>query len=773
VFAGAFALSGSPAAATEPGAGFVRHGVDYSTINNVDWPTFFRELKATGRDLIGRYLPVHGATWRRVTPEELTAATAQGIDYFFWFQDSGNWDRSMEGFAAGAADAREALAALAGLDLPSTTPVYYTVDFNLADGSRIDAYFRGIASVVPASQVGIYGNYTAIDWVYQRGLAGYFAQTNAWFDSRGWHPQAQIHQDTTRHMIGGVYVDRLTVVDPDFGQCRRREQADPRIFRTGTWYTYIKSAASGGSYGRSATSKASATIYFTGTRLDWIAMKGTTTGSADVYLDGVKKATINLAASTASYRAKVWSTGALPEGNHKVQIVRSSLSATGKYLTLDAVDVVGSVAVGPPTVTSVAPSSGSSTGGTSVTITGTGFKRVSAVTFGGVPAASYNVHSSTKITAVAPAHAEGTVDVRVTADGWRSDNTSRDDYTYVKAPVLTRYEQTDLHLAFTGTWEKFSTTGASGGSYTRSATSKASATIYFSGTRLDWIATKGTTTGSADVYLDGVKKATINLAASSTTYKVKVWSTGTISTGRHVVKIVRSPLSATGKYVTLDAVDVLGSLEHAPPMVTGITPGSGGTSVTISGTGFTDVSQVTFGGTPVPSFQVQSPTAITAAVPVRDPGVVDVIVTTAWGSSDPAGTADDYLCLNRYQQTDPNIVYTGTWETFWKDFASAGNYGRSFSGGASATICFTGTRLDWIAMKGTSAGLADVYVDGEKVATVDLTSSVATYDVQVWSTGTLAEGRHTVRIERSPLCESGKCVTLDAVDVFGTIEAVP
>ena len=40
-------------------------------------------------------------------------------------------------------------------------------------------------------------------------------------------------------------------------------------------------------------------------------MKGTTAGIADVYLDGAKKATINLAASTASYRVKVWSTGTL------------------------------------------------------------------------------------------------------------------------------------------------------------------------------------------------------------------------------------------------------------------------------------------------------------------------------------------------------------------------------------------------------------------------------------------------------------------------------
>ncbi len=532
VFIAGFVLTGPRAVAAEPAGAVTRYGVDYSTINNVVWPVYFAELKAAGRDFIGRYLPVEGAMWRRVTTPELDAATAAGIDYFFWFENSTAL-RCLDGFEAGVADAREALSALASLDLPATTPVYYTVDMNLGDGSAIDGYFRGINSVVPVSQVGVYGNYTAVDWVYQHGLATYFCQTNAWSDARGWHPEAQMHQDVTQHRIGGIYVDRLTVTAADFGQCRRREQSDPRIFRTGIWETYIKSAASGGSYGRSKTSGASATIYFTGTSLDWIAMKGTTAGTADVYLDGVKKATINLAASTASYRVKVWSTGNLAYGNHKVQIVRSASSAVGKYLTLDAVNVVGSIsALLPPAVTSLTPSSGSTSGGTSVTITGTGFTDVSSVTFGNAPAATFTVHSPTQLTAFTPVHAQGAVDVSVTAHGWANNNTSKDDYTYSDTSLATRFEQTDPHIVHEGAWETYIKSAASGGSYGRSNTSGASATIYFTGTSLDWIAMKGTTAGTADVYLDGVKKATINLAASTASYRVKVWSTGTLTLGR-------------------------------------------------------------------------------------------------------------------------------------------------------------------------------------------------------------------------------------------------
>jgi uncharacterized protein YkwD len=128
------------------------------------------------------------------------------------------------------------------------------------------------------------------------------------------------------------------------------------------------------------------------------------------------------------------------------------------------------------------------------------------------------------------------------------------------APTTTRYQQNYSRFVYSGTWAAFSSTKASGGSYGRSSTSGASATIKFTGSRLDWIGMKGVTTGIADVYLDGVRKATIDLAASTAKYQVTVWSTGPLTYGSHVVKIVRSNSSAAGKFLTLDAVDVWGWL---------------------------------------------------------------------------------------------------------------------------------------------------------------------------------------------------------------------
>jgi IPT/TIG domain len=67
----------------------------------------------------------------------------------------------------------------------------------------------------------------------------------------------------------------------------------------------------------------------------------------------------------------------------------------------------------PPSVTAVTPDSGSTLGGTRVTITGTNFSAGVTVTFGGVPSTGIQVVSSTQLTTTTAEHAAGAVDVVV------------------------------------------------------------------------------------------------------------------------------------------------------------------------------------------------------------------------------------------------------------------------------------------------------------------------------------------------------------------------
>jgi cell wall-associated NlpC family hydrolase len=467
----------------------------------------------------------------------------------------------------------------------------------------------------------------------------------------------------------------------------RVEQTDTALGWTGAWQNSAQASASGAAHWQLGEA-GSATVTFNGTYLAWLATGGSGMGRATVKLDDGVAHPVDLARASAMYQQGVWATGVLPDGRHTVVISWDPGNAAGKLISVDAFDLMGSLVAAPqgaPIISSISPAWASLAGGTSVTINGMNFTGTSAVTFGDVPATSITVDSPMKITVKAPAHAEGKVDVQVTAPGGTTANTAADDFTYQSAPPVVRYEQTDTRIVKFGTWTNFDKAAASGSSYGRAPTSDSSATIYFNGTRLDWIAMKGTTTGIAQVYLDGALKATVDLRATTAVYGVNVWSTGTITAGTHVVKIVRSGSSPASSYLTLDAVDIVGTI-CSPP--------------------------------------------------------------------------------KRYEETDTHIAKTGSWGSLSRTGASGGTYSRSStaSPAASATITFTGTRLDYIGMKGTTVGTVAVSLDGTRVATINLNASVASYNQIVWSSGTLAPGTHTVKLLLVP---SGSLfLTLDAVEIW-------
>ena len=128
------------------------------------------------------------------------------------------------------------------------------------------------------------------------------------------------------------------------------------------------------------------------------------------------------------------------------------------------------------------------------------------------------------------------------------------------APTAARYQQTDSHFVYSGTWATFSTTSASGGSYKRTSAGSDSVTVTFTGTYLAWVATAGTTLSKAYVSLDGGAAQTVDLARSAVAYQQKVWNTGTLVSGTHTVKIWRDPTDAAGKFISVDAFDVIGVL---------------------------------------------------------------------------------------------------------------------------------------------------------------------------------------------------------------------
>ena len=118
------------------------------------------------------------------------------------------------------------------------------------------------------------------------------------------------------------------------------------------------------------------------------------------------------------------------------------------YYTVDAVRPL-------PTITSLSVSSGTVSGGTTVVITGTGFKNGISGTLGG-NTLTFTSLSSTSLTFSTPAHAAGAVDLVLTNIDGKSV-TSSSAYTYaVTTPAFVKYgsgtasSTSDLSLAWSG-----------------------------------------------------------------------------------------------------------------------------------------------------------------------------------------------------------------------------------------------------------------------------------------------------------------------------------
>jgi len=113
------------------------------------------------------------------------------------------------------------------------------------------------------------------------------------------------------------------------------------------------------------------------------------------------------------------------------------LLASGSVIATMVVAPSVATATTLPVVAAVSPTSGKTAAGTRVTVTGSGFSRVSSVLFGTTAGTSLSVLSTSKLQVTAPAHAAGVVDVRVKTTAGTSTVKTADHYTFVAPPTVT------------------------------------------------------------------------------------------------------------------------------------------------------------------------------------------------------------------------------------------------------------------------------------------------------------------------------------------------
>jgi len=157
----------------------------------------------------------------------------------------------------------------------------------------------------------------------------------------------------------------------------------------------------------------------------------------------------NLAGTTTVMFGSTASPYVINRSRHRIQAIAPAPTGTTSPVDIQVTTRFGTSAVvagdqfnyvSVPTIQSVRPQTGSTTGGDPVTISGAGFVDVTTVDFdtgSSAEPAAFTVDSPNAITAITPAHGAGTVDVTVTTADGTSPVGHADQFTYVlQVPVV-------------------------------------------------------------------------------------------------------------------------------------------------------------------------------------------------------------------------------------------------------------------------------------------------------------------------------------------------
>ena len=455
-----------------------------------------------------------------------------------------------------------------------------------------------------------------------------------------------------------------------------------------------------------------------------------------------------------------------------------------------------------PTISSVAPSSGPTTGSTAITITGTNLTGASSVTVGGTAATSVVVVSATSITAVTPVGTAGAKTVSVTTGLGTANSTNA--FTYVAAPTIASVSPSSGPLA-AGTAITITGTNLTGATVTVDGAA-ATSVVVASATSITAVTPSGTA-GAKDVVvttIGGVATSTgaFTYVAAPTVSSVTPTSGplagGTVMTvvgtgfvnGSTTVLIdstfectsvnVLAPtlLQATTPSGTVGSksvkvrtaggtVTAVSTFTYAAaPTIASVSPSSGplsaGTAITITGTNLTNASSVTVGGVAATSVVVASATSITAVTPTGTAGAKTIVVTTAGGSTSQAITFT-YVAAPTIASVSPSSgpLAAGTAITITGTNLSGATVTVGGAAATSVVVNGSGTSLTAATPVGT-AGAKDVvvttvggaatstgaftYVSAPTIASVSPSSGPLSAGTAITITGTNLTGATSVTV---------------------------
>jgi len=146
-----------------------------------------------------------------------------------------------------------------------------------------------------------------------------------------------------------------------------------------------------------------------------------------------------------------------------------------------------------------------------------------------------------------------------------------------------------------------------------------------------------------------------------------------------------------------------------------------------------------------------------------------LIVLGQSGAPISTGTGTTPPTVVRYEQDDKSVQMTGTWYPNSGSFNSGGSASLAMDVASKAAFTFTGTGVKWIGFSDAWSGIAQVFVDGALVATVDTYAANQSAQAAEYSLDGLSSGQHvlTIAVTGTHSAQSGGAwVWVDAFDVM-------
>ena len=590
----------------------------------------------------------------------------------------------------------------------------------------------------------------------------------------------------------------------------RFEHTDARLTYQGAWTTISDARMSLGAMKNTNVAGGAVNIAFDGTGIDWISTKAPWYGIGAIAIDGSVVATADLYSPTFTFQQRIWSSPVLPAGPHTMRITwtgSANASSTGTNVSIDALDILGTLSSFTDTAAPVSASSIDATwhpGPVIVSLSATD-------TGSGVATTYYRIGAGTLSAYAAPfiVSAEGTTPVTFyTVDNIGNAEAANTAYVKIDStgPVTASSIDTSWHEATVTV--TLSATDAGCGPrttyYRIGAGAPATYTAPFD------ISAEGTTavsfystdalgnteaTKSATVKIDKTRPATTSNADTAWhqgSFVVSLSPTDTLAGVAHTYYRIGAGATTTYTAPFEVTTDGANTVSFFSTDAAGNTEATKTATVKVDGTAPATTSDAVASYTTTATIHLTPADAGSGVASTSwrlDGGTLStgtVVTTTTVGthtlefySVDAVGNTENvrsaaFVVKARFEHTDARLTYQGAWTTISDARMSLGAMKNTNVAGGAVNIAFDGTGIDWISTKAPWYGIGAIAIDGSVVATADLYSPTFTFQQRIWSSPVLPAGPHTMRITwtgSANASSTGTNVSIDALDILGTLSS--